>query len=95
VTEKTSKLLLTKEEWAARNKQRSSDSTSSSGGKGGGQYVKKERSGSEARGGGDARDSDGKQLTSMGTPRRKGRCRKCNIYGHFAKECKTKAKEER
>ncbi|XP_066311453.1 uncharacterized protein [Miscanthus floridulus] len=95
VTEKTGKLLLTEEEWAARNKQHSSDSTSSSGGKGGGQYVKKERSGSGARGGVDARDSGGKQLMSMGTPRRKGRCRKCNIYGHFAKECKTKAKEER
>jgi hypothetical protein len=31
----------------------------------------------------------------MGTPRRKGRCRKCGIYGHFGKECKTKPKEER
>jgi hypothetical protein len=30
----------------------------------------------------------------MGTPRRKGRCRKCNIYGHFEKECKTKPKGE-
>lgn len=31
----------------------------------------------------------------MGTPRRRGRCNKCKIYGHFAKECKTKPKEER
>jgi hypothetical protein len=31
----------------------------------------------------------------MGTLRRKGRCRKCGIYGHFAKECKTKPKEEK
>jgi hypothetical protein len=31
----------------------------------------------------------------MGTPRRKGRCHKCNIYGHFEKECKTKPKEEK
>jgi hypothetical protein len=35
------------------------------------------------------------KLTLMGTPRRKGRCNKCKIYGHFAKECKTKPKEER
>ena len=41
------------------------------------------------------RDS-GVKLMSMGTPRRKGKCTKCGIYGHFAKECKTKApKEER
>jgi hypothetical protein len=38
---------------------------------------------------GEARNP-GVKLTSMGTPRRKGRCRKCNIYGHFKKECKTK-----
>jgi hypothetical protein len=49
--------------------------------------VKKDKPG--ARGGGEARDT-GVKLTSMGTPRRKGKCRKCGIYGHFAKECKTK-----
>jgi hypothetical protein len=31
----------------------------------------------------------------MGTPRRRGRCNKCKIYGHYAKECKTKLKEEK
>jgi hypothetical protein len=31
----------------------------------------------------------------MGTPRRKGRCNKCKVYGQYAKECKTKPKEER
>ena len=53
----------------------------------------KEKSG--ARGGGGARDSRGRQLTSMGTQRQKGKCNKCGIYRHFAKECKTKEKKER
>lgn len=68
-----------------------SNRSSSSGGKGdsGGHYVKREKTGARG-GGGDARDS-GTKLTSMGTPRRKGKCRKCGIYGHWGKECKTKA----
>jgi hypothetical protein len=44
--------------------------------------------------GGDARDTRVK-LTSMGTPRRRGRCKKCKIYGHYAKECKTNLKEDK
>ena len=94
VTEKTAKLLMTEEEWMAKNKSRMvQESSSTSSQKGGGsRYVRKDKSG--ARGGGDARDS-GAKLTSMGTPRRKGRCNKCKIYGHYAKECKTKLKEER
>jgi len=81
VTEKAGKLLLMEEEWAARNKSRMVTDQSSSSEKNGGSkhYVKKEKTG--ARGGGDARDS-GVKLTSMGTPRRKGKCRKCGIYGH-------------
>jgi len=94
VTEKAGKLLLMEEEWAARNKSRMVTDQSSSSGKNGGSkhYVKKEKTG--ARGGGDARDS-GVKLTSMGTPRRKGKCRKCGIYGHWGKECKTPPNEER
>jgi len=88
VAEKMPKLLLTEEEWAARSKNHvGSDSSSGTGNKGKGRFVKKEKP--RARAGGDGRDS-GVKLTSMGTPRRRGRCRKCNIYGHFAKECKTK-----
>ena len=69
------------------------ESSSTSSQKGGGsRYICKDKS--RARGGGDARDS-GAKLMSMGTPRRKGRCNKCKIYGHYAKECKTKLKEER
>ncbi|XP_066357865.1 uncharacterized protein [Miscanthus floridulus] len=94
VTEKMPKLLLTEEEWLAKNKSRMVQESSSSSGhrSGDSRYVRKDRS--RARGGGDARDS-GAKLTSMGTPRRKGRCNKCKIYGHFARECKTKPKEEK
>ena len=84
LTDKVPKLLLTDEEWMAKHKNRAdADSSSGSGSKGRGRYVKKERSG--GRGGGDSRDSGGRNLTSMGTPRRKGRCRKCGIYGHYGK----------
>ena len=94
ITDKVPKLLLTEEEWAAKHKSRVvSDSSSGSGNKDRGRYVKKEWSG--GRGCNDSRDSGGKNLTSMGTPRRKGRCHKCGIYGHYRKECKTKPKEER
>jgi len=31
----------------------------------------------------------------MGTPSRKGKCRKCGINGHWAKECKRTPKEGR
>ena len=88
LSEKMPKLLLFEEEWIAKNKARMVDQSSSSGGKGGGgkHYAKKEKTG--------ARDSR-PRLTSMGTPRRRGKCKKCGIYGHWAKECKTPAKEER
>ncbi|XP_066316037.1 uncharacterized protein [Miscanthus floridulus] len=80
VTEKMPKLLLTEEEWLVKNKSRMVQESSSSSGQrsGDSRYVRKDRS--EARGGGDARDS-GAKLTSMGTPRRKGRCNKCKIMG--------------
>ena len=96
VTDKTGRLLLTEEEWVAWNKSHIvPDTSSSSGGKSGGRYMKKGRSGARGGGGSEARDS-GVKLTSMGTPRRKGKCCKCGIYGHFTKECKTKElKEER
>ncbi|XP_066365625.1 uncharacterized protein [Miscanthus floridulus] len=95
VTEKVGSLLMTEDEWTAKNKSRliSDTSSSSSGHKSGGRYVHRDKQ-SGACGSGDARDSR-IGLTSMGTPRRKGRCNKCKIYGHFARERKTKPKEER
>ena len=95
VTEKTSHLLLTEDEWAARNKSGmvNTDSSSSSSKHSG----KKDRSG--ARGGGGKNDRDKRDAgchPSSGTPRRKGRCKKCGVYGHWAKEClnKKSGKEE-
>lgn len=35
------------------------------------------------------------KLTSEGTPRRKGRCRNCGIYGHWKQDCKRPPKKER
>jgi len=95
ITQKTADLLMTEEEWNAKNKSRLiTDSSSSSGShkKDGGRYGCKDKSG--ARGAGGACDSGGR-LTSMGTPRCKGSCNKCKIYGNFARECKTKGKEEK
>jgi hypothetical protein len=100
ITDKAkSSLLLTEEEWMARNKSRMVHTeSSSSGGKSGGHYVKKDRSG--ARGGGGKNDRDKRDSgchPSTGTPRRKGRCKKCGVYGHWAKEClnKKSGKEEK
>ena len=96
VTEKTRRLLLMEEERVARNKIRMVfDSSSSSGAPrgGAGHYVKKDKQkGRGAHGGGDAHEP---KLTSMGTPQRRGKCKKCGIYGHWAKECKTQMKDER
>lgn len=42
--------------------------------------------------------SDGQatvKLASMGTHRRKGRCRNCNIYGHWAEDCKRPKRKEK
>lgn len=95
VTDKAGRLLLTEEEWVVRNKSHivQPDSSSSSGEKGSGQYAKKDRPGAHGSGGGgnshESRDSSAR-LTSMGTPRRKGRCRKCGLYGHWEKECMNK-----
>lgn len=101
VTDKVGRLLLTEDEWMARNKSRMVNADSTSGGsKGSTRYVKKDPSrGRSVSGSGkhghDTRESRG-GLTSKGTPRQKGRCRKCGVYGHWGKECMNKkaGKEE-
>ena len=87
VTEKT-------DEWTTKRlwKLVSESSSSSSGHKGGKPVCPQGQVWN--RGTEDACDY-GNGLTSMGTPRRKGRCNKCKVYGHYAKECKTKPNEER
>jgi len=97
VTNKAGQLMMTEDDWVAKHKSRvMTESSTSSGGKSGGNshYSKKGKNGARGGGGGnrDPRDSGGKEHTSMGTPRRKGRCNKCKVYGHWARECK-KVKE--
>jgi hypothetical protein len=80
ITDKTGKLLLSEEDWVARNRHRLMPDTSSlSGGE--------RKGGRPKNGGGAGRGDRGEKkepvvkLTSEGTPRRKGRCRNCGIYG--------------
>jgi hypothetical protein len=93
-----STLLLTEDEWMARNKSRMMGSeSSSSGGKGGGHFVKKDKAAQRSSGNKHDRNKrDPGVHPSSGTPRRNGRCKKCGVYGHWAKEClnKRSAKED-
>jgi len=93
ITEKSANLLMTEEEWSIKNKSRLISYSSSSSGqkKDGVRWVRKDKSGECS---GDARDTGGRH-PSTGTPKRKGRCDKCKIYGHYARECRTKMKEEK
>jgi len=78
-------LLLTEEEWMAKNRSRMIHTdSSSSGGKGGGNYAKKDKQGVRGGGGGkhDRERRDSGCHPSTGTPRRKGRCKKCGVFGH-------------
>jgi hypothetical protein len=91
VTDKAkSQLLLTEEEWMAKNRSRMVNTdTSSSSGKSGGNYVKKDKQG--VRSGKQDRDRrDSACHPSTGTPRRERRCKKCGVYGHWARECQNK-----
>lgn len=86
VTDKAGRLLLTEEDWAAKKKHRLQSESSSSGGKNGAHSGDKGKAA--------ARGDSGVKLTLMGTPRRKGWCKNCGIYGHWAKECKRSKKEK-
>ena len=101
VTDKTGKLLLTQEDWAARNRHRLlPESSSSTGGEK--KPGKSKFGGGGGRGdfgGGGGRGDRGEKeytprFTSEGTPRRKGRCRNCGIYGHWKVDCKRPSKKE-
>ncbi|XP_066395920.1 uncharacterized protein [Miscanthus floridulus] len=94
VTDKAGKLLLTEEDWATRNCHRLLPKSSSS-------------TGSERRSGcqratvvanmvtAARRKNMPPRFTSEGTPRWKGRCRNCGIYGHWKEDCKRPSRKER
>lgn len=77
VVDKTGRLLLAEEECFDKNKHRF-HSNYKEGGGGSGATAPKHKAQPRSEGG----TSGSVKLTSEGTPRRKGRCRKCDIYGH-------------
>ena len=78
VTERAGRLLLSEEEWLSKYHHRLTPEGSSSG------FGEKKNGGSGKHKGGARGDKKEPvvKLTSEGTPRRKGRCRNCGIYGH-------------
>ncbi|CAD6339154.1 unnamed protein product [Miscanthus lutarioriparius] len=92
VTNKAGRLLLAEEDWLERNKHRlrGVPNKEGAGGSGGGQ-TKNKAPAACSQGG----NNGGVKLTSMGTPRRKGHCRNCGIYGHWAEDCKRPKKEKK
>jgi hypothetical protein len=98
VIEKVGNLLLSEEEWVDKYRHRlMSESASSSGGAGKKSWKPKTRGGGGRGERGDRGDKKEPvvKLTSMGTPRRKGRCRNCGLYGHWAEDCKKPKKERK
>ena len=95
IVDKAGRLLLAEEDWLARNKHHFQSNFSKDSGTGGG-------GGSQGKGkspvkpeGGASGGQGTVKLMSEGTPRRKGRCRNCGIYGHWAEECKRPKKERK
>ena len=90
ITDKAGPLLLAEEDWLEKHKHRFHSGNKQSGG----------NSGAGSSKGKAAARSDGGvtgqvKLTSEGTPRRKGRCRNCGIWGHWSEDCKRPKKKEK
>jgi hypothetical protein len=91
VTDKTGRLLLAEEDWLEKHKHRFQSYSQKDGGSGS-QWKGK---GPHRSDGGSSSNSNKPKLTSKGTPRRKGRCRNCGIYGHWAQDCKRPKKDDK
>jgi hypothetical protein len=93
IVEKTEKLFLSEDQWFAKYRHRLAPEGSTSGNRGdrqGGFTQAKPKNMSQ----GDKKEPIVK-LTSEGTPRHKGRCRNCGIYGHWKQDYKRPRKERR
>jgi Fe-S cluster biosynthesis and repair protein YggX len=77
ITDKMGRLMMAEEDWIEKHKHRFT-SGSKPGGSGAGGGAPKYKAVARSDGGA----SKPVKLTSEGTPRRKGRCRNCGIYGH-------------
>ncbi|WVZ50199.1 hypothetical protein U9M48_001476 [Paspalum notatum var. saurae] len=88
--DRSGRLMMAEEDWLAKWRHKLKVEGAPSGEKAGSSSSTKPKNNARA----DGRDTGGK-LTSEGTPRRKGRCRNCGIYSHWAKECRKPKKERR
>jgi hypothetical protein len=90
ITEQTGHLMLTEEEWLSKYRHRLQGKSSSSSGRdrAGGSNLAMQK------GSGGKKDPVIK-LTTEGTPRQKGRCQNCGIYGHWKQDCKCPKKDRR
>jgi hypothetical protein len=98
------RLMMAEEDWLEKHKHRFLQGPKGNSGSSGGGGYGGGRGGHAGRGGhhkgkAAARTDGGGQeevkLTSEGTPRRKGRCRNCNIYGHWEQDCKRPKREKK
>jgi hypothetical protein len=93
ITDKASRLLLAEDEWLEKHKHRFQGSSQKEGNNGSaGQWKPKMTHRSDV---GSSGSSNKGKLTSKGTPRRKGRCKNCGIYGHWAQDCKRPKKDDK
>jgi hypothetical protein len=93
ITDKMGWLMSAEDEWLEKNKHcfhptQSREGASSNVGQGKGKQPHRSD-------GGGSKTADGVKLTSEGTHHRKGRCRNCGIYGHWAEDCKRPKKQKK
>ncbi|CAD6213509.1 unnamed protein product [Miscanthus lutarioriparius] len=83
ITDKAGRLLLAEEDWLEKHKHHFQADRKDGGGSGSGGGSTGATSGSAGK------------LTFEGTPRWKGCCHNCNIYGHWAEDCKRPKREKK